>query len=84
MSHFVTNIFKRIKEGSVVLMVLDATDLEGSVPKEYIPKLATGDYELFIAINKIDCLPNTISKERMKGWFSGRIRELMPELSVVV
>lgn len=78
-----TNIFKKIREGSVVLMVLDATDIEGSIPQEYIPKLVTGDYELFIVINKVDCIPNTVSKERLKGWFSSRLRDLMPGISVV-
>jgi ribosome biogenesis GTPase A len=82
-SHFVTNMFKKIKEGSVVLMVLDATDIEGSIPQEYIPKIATGDYELFIVINKVDCIPNTVSKERLKGWFSSRLRDLMPGINVV-
>lgn len=64
-------------------MVLDATDLEGSIPTPYIPKLTQGDYELFIAINKVDCIPNTISKEKLKGWFASRLRSLVPELTFV-
>jgi hypothetical protein len=64
-------------------MVLDATDIEGSIPRPYIKKLIGGDYELFIAINKVDCIPETITRERFKGWVASRLKSLMPELSVV-
>lgn len=78
-----TNIFKRIREGSVVLIVLDATDIEGSIPSAYLGKLSSGDYEIFVAVNKVDCIPESISREKLKGWISSRIHSLMPEISVV-
>lgn len=67
----------------MVLIVLDGTDIEGSIPQSYLSKLSGGDYEIFIVINKMDCIPEAISRERFKGWIASRIHELMPEISVV-
>ena len=67
----------------MILMVLDATDIEGSIPRDYLKKLSGGDYELFIAVNKVDCIPESVSREKFKGWIAARIKELMPEISVV-
>jgi len=84
LQHFVTNIFKRIKAGALIILVLDATDLEGSIPQQYIEKLAQGGYDIYVVVNKIDCVPQTISKEKLKGWFNTRVFTLLKELNIVV
>ena len=83
LEHFVFNTFKRIRPGSIVLLVLDASDLEGSLPWPYLEKLVQGSYLPVFAVNKIDCVPSTVSREKLKGWVVKRLKSLLPELQVV-
>lgn len=66
-----------------MLLVLDATDLEGSLPWPYLEKLAQGSYHTVFAVNKIDCVPATVSREKLKGWVCKRLKALLPDLPVV-
>lgn len=65
-------------------MVVDVSDLEGTVPVAYLDHLASGNYEVFFVANKVDTLPGTITKEKLKGWLSNRLRALLPGVEIVL
>ena len=65
------------------MMVIDITDFEGTIPWKYIEKLKKGGHEVFVTVNKVDCVPATVSKEKLKGWVMKRLRTLVPDLQIV-
>lgn len=83
MNHFVTNLFRKIAKGSVVIVVVDISDLEATIPTPFIEHLASGNYEIFVVANKVDTLPTTISSEKVKGWLSSRLKLLLPGVELV-
>jgi ribosome biogenesis GTPase A len=63
--------------------VLDATDLEGTLPWPYLEKLNQGLHHPVFVVNKIDCVPSTVSREKLKGWVGKRLKSLLPDLQLV-
>lgn len=83
MNHFVSNLFRKIAKGSIVIVVVDISDLEATIPTPFIEHLASGNYEIFVVANKVDTLPTTISAEKIKGWLSSRVRTLFEGVELV-
>ncbi|GAB4820166.1 hypothetical protein N2152v2_007212 [Parachlorella kessleri] len=70
---------------SIVLMVVDVADFDGSLPRQAIrsllqPEQLEGDpakafprnFRLVVAVNKADLLPNQVTQQRLESWVRKR------------
>lgn len=66
-AEIVEKIVRRIRKGSVVLMVVDILDFESSLVPELFDGCRNRKFPVIIIVNKVDCLLDTMRTDKDKG-----------------
>lgn len=61
-------ILEKIHPRSVILMVVDITNFEGSLIPELLENINKNKHRLLLIVNKIDALPKGIKIDRLQKW----------------
>jgi ribosome biogenesis GTPase A len=61
-------MFSKIYPKSIVLLVCDMSNFEGSVVQEVLQEVEKKHLKLILVCNKIDALPTNFKVERLERW----------------
>uniref|UniRef100_A0A3B0MEA8 GTPase, putative n=1 Tax=Theileria annulata TaxID=5874 RepID=A0A3B0MEA8_THEAN len=75
-SEIISNMATRIKNNSLILFVLDLTNLEISVIPELYIALRNRTLEVIWIANKIDVLPKVVDHSEIKRWLKSVVRHI--------
>ncbi|CAK9035280.1 unnamed protein product [Durusdinium trenchii] len=80
-AEIVEKIVRRIRKGSIVLMIVDILDFESSLVPELFDGCRNRQFPVIVIVNKVDCLLDTMANkekglERLKVWVRRMSRQI--------
>jgi ribosome biogenesis GTPase A len=75
---------KRLTSKALLVIVLDASDFEASIPIELLDKQLAKKNSYVVVLNKIDTLPDTIKDHRLKNWAVENLKKYHPFFQDIV
>ncbi|EDL46069.1 hypothetical protein, conserved [Plasmodium vivax] len=70
------NLIKKMKRKSLVLYLIDITNIENTILPELYIGCKNKDINIIWLVNKVDCLPKMANLERVKIWFRNLVRQI--------
>eukprot|EP00928_Gymnodinium_smaydae_P063155 TRINITY_DN46825_c0_g1_i1.p1 TRINITY_DN46825_c0_g1~~TRINITY_DN46825_c0_g1_i1.p1 ORF type:complete len:711 (+),score=150.98 TRINITY_DN46825_c0_g1_i1:58-2133(+) len=76
-AEIVEKVVRRMRKGSLVLMVIDILDFESSLVPELFDACRNRQFPVIFVVNKVDCLPERFKGlERVKVWVRRMSRQI--------
>lgn len=72
-------ILEKIPWRSIIIMVVDITNFEGSVIEELFENINKNKHRLILVVNKIDALPRGFTVTRLQKWVKDQIRSKLSD-----
>lgn len=70
------NLIKKMKRKSLVLYLIDITNIENTILPELYIGCKNKDINIIWLVNKVDCLPKSTNLEMVKVWFRNLVRQI--------
>ncbi|KJP88449.1 hypothetical protein AK88_01901 [Plasmodium fragile] len=70
------NLIKKMKRKSLVLYLIDITNIENTILPELYIACKNKDINIIWLVNKVDCLPKSTNLEIVKIWFRNLVRQI--------
>ncbi|ANQ09934.1 Uncharacterized protein PCOAH_00045240 [Plasmodium coatneyi] len=70
------NLIKKMKRKSLVLYLVDITNIENTILPELYIGCKNKDINIIWLVNKVDCLPKSTNLEMVKIWFRNLVRQI--------
>ncbi|GAW82495.1 GTP-binding protein [Plasmodium gonderi] len=75
-NHIMNNLIKKMKRKSLVLYLIDITNIENTILPELYIGCKNKDINIIWLVNKVDCLPKSTNLEIVKIWFRNLVRQI--------
>lgn len=75
-NHLMNMIIKKMKKKSLVLYIIDITNIENTILPELYIGCKNKDVNIIWLVNKVDCLPKFVNLDNVKVWFRNLIRQI--------
>ncbi|SCM18297.1 GTP-binding protein, putative [Plasmodium berghei] len=75
-NNIMNNLIKKMKKKSLVLYIIDITNIENTILPELYIGCKNKDINIIWLVNKIDCLPKSTNLDIIKIWFRNMIRQI--------
>ncbi|CRH01334.1 GTP-binding protein, putative [Plasmodium relictum] len=75
-NHIMNNLIKKMKKKSLVLYLIDITNIENTILPELYIGCKNKDINIIWLVNKVDCLPKSTNLEIVKMWFRNLVRQI--------
>ncbi|CRG94787.1 GTP-binding protein, putative [Plasmodium gallinaceum] len=75
-NHIMNNLIKKMKKKSLVLYLIDITNIENTILPELYIGCKNKDVNIIWLVNKVDCLPKSTNLEIVKMWFRNLVRQI--------
>ncbi|EUD69330.1 hypothetical protein C922_00193 [Plasmodium inui San Antonio 1] len=70
------NLIKKMKRKSLVLYLIDITNIENTILPELYIACKNKDINIIWLVNKVDCLPKSTNLDMVKIWFRNLVRQI--------
>ncbi|ETW33711.1 hypothetical protein PFTANZ_05574 [Plasmodium falciparum Tanzania (2000708)] len=75
-NHIMNNLIKKMKRKSLVLYIIDITNIENTILPELYIGCKNKDLNIIWLVNKVDCLPKSTNLDMIKIWFRNLVRQI--------
>ncbi|VWU50968.1 GTP-binding protein, putative [Hepatocystis sp. ex Piliocolobus tephrosceles] len=75
-NNIMNNLIKKMKRKSLVLYLIDITNIENTILPELYIGCKNKDINIIWLVNKIDCLPKSTDIAIIKIWFRNMVRQI--------